>query len=156
MVGKDSPILWSVSNSANGLCYTEAFSMQPICQFLKLCLSYWSCLFWDKFSLYNPDGLRTRFVDQAGLELTEIHLALMSGVLGLQACAATLSCYWSSFQKVCVYSSILKLFLQSQSFTISSLCVYVCIFYVLYVFVCEGIFLNHSPMFNFFKKFPHI
>ena len=41
----------------------------------------------DKISLCSPDCPGTNAVDKAGLELTEIHIASVSPVLGLKVCA---------------------------------------------------------------------
>ena len=41
------------------------------------------CLLRDKVSLCSPGCSRTRSVDQAGLELTEIHSLLSAGIKGV-------------------------------------------------------------------------
>jgi hypothetical protein len=54
--------------------------------FLFVCL--FVCFFQDRVSLYSPGCPGTHFVDQAGLELSNLP-ASVSRVLGLKECATT-------------------------------------------------------------------
>ena len=68
----------ALSQTQQKVCLTNALDLSPS----LLC-------FRDRVSLCSPGCPGTHSVDQAGLELTEIHLPLSSSVLGLKVCSTT-------------------------------------------------------------------